>query len=120
MLLSIGISITIVALLRLLPTVVVAVVGLLWLLAYHQLALPGLVAQFNEAVTYWQALLVYFSYTTFPATEFSILGWEASSRFGCAFGTQVRKPSVAFAGELAVRGAGALRSLGRVAYGAVW
>ncbi|HPF28029.1 MAG: OpgC domain-containing protein [Caldilinea sp.] len=90
-LLSIGISIAIVALLRLLPTVVVAVVGLLWLLAY-QLALPGLVAQFNEAVTYWQALLVYFSYTTFPATEFSILGWGSLIALGCAFGTQVRKP----------------------------
>ena len=49
-------------------------------------------AQFNEAVTYWQALLVYFSYTTFPATEFSILGWGSLIALGCAFGTQVRKP----------------------------
>ena len=90
-LLSIGISIALVALLRLLPTVVVAIVGLLWLLAY-QYALPGLAVQFNDSVTYWQALLAYFSYTTFPATEFSILGWGSLIALGCAFGTQVRKP----------------------------
>lgn len=90
-LLSIGVSIALVSLLRLLPTVAVAVVGFAWLMAY-QLALPGLAAQFNQGVGYWQALLVYFSYETFPATEFSILGWGSLIALGCAFGTVVRKP----------------------------
>jgi hypothetical protein len=90
-LLSIGVSIALVSLLRLLPTVAVAVVGFAWLTAY-QLALPGLAAQFNQGVDYWQALLVYFSYETFPATEFSILGWGSLIALGCAFGTVVRKP----------------------------
>ncbi|HAJ37857.1 MAG TPA: hypothetical protein DCL15_19480 [Chloroflexi bacterium] len=90
-LLSIGVSIALVSLLRLLPTAVLTVVGLIWLVAY-QLALPGLTAQLNQGVDYWQALLVYFSYTTFPATEFSILGWGSLIALGCAFGTVVRRP----------------------------
>lgn len=90
-LLSIGVSIALVSLLRLLPTIVVAVVGLVWL-AVYQLVLPGLAAQLNQGVDYWQALLVYFSYTTFPATEFSILGWGSLIALGCAFGAVVRQP----------------------------
>lgn len=89
-LLSIGISIALVSLLRLLPTLVVVVVGFVWLIAY-QLALPGLAAQLNQGVSYWQALLVYFSYSTWPATEFSILGWGSLIALGCAFGTVVRR-----------------------------
>lgn len=92
-LLSIGVSIALVSVLRLLPTVVLAVIGFAWLAAY-QLALPGLAAQFGfgEAIDYWPALLVYFSYATTPATEFAILGWGSLIALGCAFGTVVRRP----------------------------
>jgi len=90
-LLSIGLSIAVVSLLRLLPAAVLAVVGVAWLVVY-QLALPGLATQLNQGVDYWQALLLYFSYTTFPATEFSILGWGSLIALGCAFGGVVRRP----------------------------
>lgn len=90
-LLSIGLSIALVSLLRLLPAAVLAVVGVAWLVVY-QLALPGLATQLNQGVDYWQALLLYFSYTTFPATEFSILGWGSLIALGCAFGGVVRRP----------------------------
>lgn len=90
-LLSIGLSIALVSLLRLLPTVMLAMIGLLWLMGY-QLVLPALAAQLNQGVAYWQALLIYFSYTTFPATEFSILGWGSLIALGCAFGAGVRRP----------------------------
>ncbi|MCS6825063.1 MAG: hypothetical protein NZ553_00470 [Caldilinea sp.] len=90
-LLSIGVSIAIVSLLRLLPPLVVAVIGFAWLILY-QLALPTLAAHFNQGVPYWQALLLYFSYETFPATEFSILGWGSLIALGSAFGTIVRRP----------------------------
>lgn len=90
-LLSIGISIALVSLLRLLPTVVLVVVGFAWLAAY-QLVLPALSVQLNQSVDYWQALLVYFSYETFPATEFAILGWGSLIALGAAFGTVVRRP----------------------------
>ena len=89
-LLSIGISIALVSLLRLLPTLLVTLIALLWLFAY-QLALPDMAAQFNQGVEYWPALLLYFSYTTFPATEFAILGWGSLIALGCAFGTVVRR-----------------------------
>uniref|UniRef100_A0A7C1JVP2 Heparan-alpha-glucosaminide N-acetyltransferase catalytic domain-containing protein n=1 Tax=Caldilinea aerophila TaxID=133453 RepID=A0A7C1JVP2_9CHLR len=89
-LLSIGVSIAIVSLLRLLPAQAVAAIGFVWLLLY-QLALPGLSAHFNQSVNYWQAFFLYFSYETFPATEFSILGWGSLIALGSAFGTLVRR-----------------------------
>lgn len=89
-LLSIGVSIALVSLLRLLPTLLLTVVSFAWLIAY-QLALPTLTANFNQGVDYWQALLLYFSYETFPATEFAILGWGSLIALGCAFGTVVRR-----------------------------
>lgn len=90
-LLSIGVSIAIVSLLRLAPSLVVAVVGFAWVILY-QFALPTLAAHFNQSVAYWQAFLLYFSYETFPATEFAILGWGSLIALGSAFGTIVRKP----------------------------
>jgi hypothetical protein len=106
-LLSIGISIALVSLLRFLPTVVLAAVGFAWL-ALYQLALPGLAAQLNQGVDYWQALLVYFSYTTFPATEFSIFGWGSLIALGCAFGTVVRRSWFQSSRHWALVGAGLL------------
>ncbi len=90
-LLSIGVSIAIVSLLRLAPSLVVAVVGFAWVILY-QFALPTLAAHFNQSVAYWQAFLLYFSYETFPATEFAIFGWGSLIALGSAFGTIVRKP----------------------------
>lgn len=89
-LLSIGVSIALVSLLRLMPTPLLTVVAFVWLAAY-QLALPALAARFNQGVDYWQALLLYFSYETVPATEFAILGWGSLIALGCAFGTVVRR-----------------------------
>ncbi|HQY92595.1 MAG: OpgC domain-containing protein [Caldilinea sp.] len=106
-LLSIGISIALVSLLRLLPTIVLAMVGFIWLAAY-QVMLPGLAAQLNQGVDYWQALLVYFSYTTFPATEFAILGWGSLIALGCVFGTVVRRPWFQSPRNWALVGAGLL------------
>jgi len=90
-LLSIGISIALVSLLRLLPTWLLTLAALAWLLAY-QLALPGMTVQFNQDIAYWQALLFYFSYETFPATEFAVLGWGSLIALGSAFGLIVRHP----------------------------
>jgi uncharacterized membrane protein len=106
-LLSIGISIALVSLLRLLPTIVLAMIGLIWLAAY-QAMLPGLATQFNQGVDYWQALLVYFSYTTFPATEFAILGWGSLIALGCVFGAVVRRPWFQSPRNWALIGAGLL------------
>lgn len=89
-LLSIGVSIALVSLLRLMPTPLLTVVAFVWLAAY-QLALPALAARFNQGVDYWQALLLYFSYETVPATEFAILGWGSLIALGCAFGIVVRR-----------------------------
>lgn len=90
-LLSIGVSIALVSVLRLLPAQAVAAIGFVWLILY-QLALPDLSAHFNQSVNYWQAFFLYFSYETFPATEFSILGWGSLIALGSAFGTFVRRP----------------------------
>lgn len=89
-LLSIGVSIAVVSLLRLLPTPMLTIIAFAWLAAY-QLALPELAARFNQGVDYWQAMLLYFSYETIPATEFAILGWGSLIALGCAFGTVVRR-----------------------------
>ncbi len=108
-LLSIGVSIALVSLLWLLPLIALTVVGFVWLAAY-QLALPALAAQFEfgETILYWQALLAYFSYETFPATEFSILGWGSLIALGCAFGTLVRRPWLRLPRNWALIGAGLL------------
>jgi uncharacterized membrane protein len=92
-LLSLAISLALLSLARLLPFKAFAVIAVAWFIGY-QLALPSLATQFTDGagVAYWQALSFYFSYHTFPASEFSILGWGSLMFLGYVLGRYVQSP----------------------------
>lgn len=92
-LLSLAIGLALLALGRLLPFKALVAIAIAWLFAY-QLALPALAAQFTDgaSVAYVPALAAYFSYTTLPATEFSVLGWGSLMFLGYVLGRFIQAP----------------------------
>ena len=90
-LLSIGLSLIGLSLLRLLPVGVVGGVSLL-MLAGYQWALPYLAAQYSQTDNFWQALVFSYSTKTWPAVEFSLLGWGSLMGLGYALSRVILNP----------------------------
>ncbi len=84
-LLSIGISLMVVSLLRLLPTYVIAVVSVTMIVGY-QIFLPQIASNFSQTTNFWQALAISYSTKTIPAIEFSLIGWGSLMGLGYALG----------------------------------
>jgi hypothetical protein len=92
-LLSIGLSLMLLSLLRLLPVAVTTVVSLLMLVGY-QIALPSIAAQLSQTTHFMQALLFSYSTVTFPAIEFSIFGWAGLMFLGYSLGKGLSIPAM--------------------------
>jgi len=92
-LLSIGISLVGLSLLRLLPVYVTTVLSLLMLLGY-QLGLPYIAANFSQTDHFWRALFFSYSTRTFPAVEFSLLGWASLMGLGYSLGKKIPNPGL--------------------------
>jgi hypothetical protein len=90
-LLSIGLSLMLLSLLRLLPVIVTTIVSVTMLVGY-QLALPYIAGQFSQTTNFLQALLFSYSTITFPAVEFSIFGWAGLMFLGYSLGKGLSNP----------------------------
>lgn len=90
-LLSIAVSLAIVSVLRLLPGPLFAFLTLAVLFGY-QLLLPGIAAEFSNTDNFWQALLFGYSIQTYPAVEYSILGWSSLMGLGFLLGRVISNP----------------------------
>jgi len=88
-LLSIGLGLAIMTLARLLPT---RVLGIFLAIAIpgYQVLLPLFAPLLSQTNHFWIALLITYSTTTVPATEFSLLGWMPLMGLGYLLGGQVR------------------------------
>jgi uncharacterized membrane protein len=92
-LLSIGLSLMLLSLLRLLPVYVTTIVSLTMLIGY-QVALPYIAEQFSQTTNLLQALLFSYSTVTFPAVEFSIFGWAGLMFLGYSLGKGLSIPAL--------------------------
>lgn len=91
-LLSIGISLIGLSLLRMLPVYVIASVSIAMLVGY-QTFLPQIAANFSQTDHFWLALSISYSTHTVPAVEFSLLGWGGLMGLGYALGKGIFGPS---------------------------
>lgn len=91
-LLSIGLSLMGLALLRMLPVWVMTVVSVA-MLAGYQIFLPVIAANFSQTESFWQALILSYSTKTFPAVEFSILGWAGLMGLGYSLARGIFNPA---------------------------
>lgn len=96
-LLSIGFSLVGLSLLRLLPVYVTTGLSLAVLIGY-QFGLPYIAANFSQTDHLWQALLFSYSTRTFPAVEFSLLGWASLMGLGYVLGRGLSNPELHWRG----------------------
>jgi len=90
-LLSIGIGLAIISIIRLLPDIVLG--GLLtFVLVGYQLLLPTWGVQFSQTNNFILAVLFTYSTRIWPAVEFSTFGWATLMGFGFLLGQRISSP----------------------------
>lgn len=92
-LLSIGLSLALISVVRLLPLRVLLGLGLTLLFSY-QLLLPIIAPQFSETNNFWLALLLAYSTKTHPAVEYSLFGWFSLMLLGFVLGHYMTLPAL--------------------------
>ena len=90
-LLSIGLGLALVSILRLLPLSVLAVLMLAVLLGYQWL-LPTIAPLLSQTSNFWLALLLTYSTEIYPAVKYSILGWTTLMGLGFVLGRNIKSP----------------------------
>lgn len=106
-LLSIGIGLAVLSIMRLLPVYAVAGLMLMLLLDY-QLYLPFAPVTLAQTNDFWGVLLFSFSTKTSPALEYALLGWPVLMGWGYVLGTQITSPVLRRGQFWAVVGVGLL------------
>lgn len=90
-LLSLGVTLAVLSVARLLPMRVFLIsLGVLGL--GYQVALSIIAAQFSQTDNFWLALLLGYSTLTRPAVEFSLGGWSVLMGLGFALGRDLGRP----------------------------
>lgn len=92
-LLSIAIAMVIFSVARFLPVPVFATLTLTLLLTYQAL-LPRIALPLSQTEDFWQALLWSYSTKTWPAVEFSIMGWFPLPAMGFILGQWMSLPAL--------------------------
>lgn len=92
-LLSIGLSLALISVVRLLPLRVLLGLGLTLLFSY-QLLLPIIAPHFSQTDNFWLALLLAYSTKTDPAVEYSLFGWFSLMLLGFVLGHYMSLPAL--------------------------
>ncbi len=92
-LLSLGLSLALLSLLRRLPDYALLVLVVIQL-ALFQAALPWIAANFWQTPNYWSALLLGYTTVTYPASEFSLGGWMPLMMLGLLIGRNLHRPEL--------------------------
>lgn len=92
-LLSLGLSLALLSLLRRLPDAALLVLAVTQMMLF-QAALPWLAANFWQTPNYWLALLFGYTTVTYPASEFSLVGWSPLMMLGLLIGRNLRRPEL--------------------------
>lgn len=92
-LLSIGVSLAIISVLRLLPLSILAILMAAVMLGY-QLLLPTIAPLYSNTDNFWLALALTYSVQTDPAIEYSLLGWAPLMGLGFVLGQKINAPTL--------------------------
>ncbi len=102
-LLSIGVSLALMSVLRLLPTPIFITL-ILGLLFGYQWFLPAIAPAFSQTDNFWLALFLTYSTEIYLAVEYSILGWLPLMGLGIILGRRISSPKLRQAETWAIIG----------------
>lgn len=88
---SLGVSLALMSVIRLLPIPLIAVMMSILIISY-QWILTTFPIDFNSPYAFWQAIWLTYTNQTYPSVAFPVLGWGGLMGLGFVFGQFIQKP----------------------------